>query len=182
MAAIRQCFRKFHTTGVIRLPRAISTPAKTASTFGTYDRLHPKSLQLLDVSKWKRREVPSDIAKPAYAESGEPNEWEGHIPILSNFEVEKLAAAGDLARRVLDMGGKLCQPGVTTDSIDKILHSAIVSEGAYPSPLNYMGFPKSVCTSINNVIAHGIPDLRPLKNGDIINIDVTVSEYDDVCH
>lgn len=109
MAALRQCFRSFHTTGAIHIPRAISTPTKTASTFGTYDRLRPKSLQLLDVSKWQRREVPSDIAKPVYADSGEPNEWEGHIPILSNLEIEKLSAAGDLARRVLDMGGKLCQ-------------------------------------------------------------------------
>jgi len=174
MAAIRQCIRRIHTPAPIRLPRAAATPAKSVSRWGKFDRLSPPSLQFVDVTKWKRREVPSDIEKPSYAESGEPTEWETSIPILDQASIEKMAAAGDLARRVLDMGGKLCQPGITTDSIDKILHSAILSEGAYPSPLNYMGFPKSICTSINNVIAHGIPDHRQLKNGDIINIDVTV--------
>jgi methionyl aminopeptidase len=63
---------------------------------------------------------------------------------------------------------------VTTNDIDKVIHEAIISKNAYPSPLNYMGFPKSVCTSINNIIAHGIPDDRPLQDGDIINVDVTV--------
>ncbi|KAH8556860.1 peptidase M24, structural domain-containing protein, partial [Umbelopsis sp. PMI_123] len=148
--------------------------SQPASRFGKFERLTPPSLQFVDVSKWKRREVPTDIERPPYAESGEPSVWEGDIPILNQDATEKMTKAGDLARCILDMGGKLCQPGITTDSIDKILHAAILSEGAYPSPLNYMGFPKSVCTSINNVIAHGIPDHRQLKNGDIINIDVTV--------
>lgn len=67
------------------------------------------------------------------------------------------------------------KPGVTTDFIDRELHEIIISNGAYPSPLNYKGFPKSVCTSVNNIAAHGIPDDRPLKDGDIINIDITVS-------
>lgn len=66
------------------------------------------------------------------------------------------------------------QPGVTTDELDAIVHEMIISNGSYPSPLNYMGFPKSICTSINNVACHGIPDIRPLQNGDIFNIDVTV--------
>ncbi|KAG2179409.1 hypothetical protein INT44_006255 [Umbelopsis vinacea] len=166
--------RAIHTHGAIHMPRNVALPARAASRFGQFDRLNPASLQFVDVSKWKRREVPLEIERPPYAESGEPTEWEGHIPILDQIGIEKMTRAGDLARRVLDMGGRLCQPGITTDSIDKILHATIVSEGAYPSPLNYMGFPKSVCTSINNVIAHGIPNLRQLKSGDIINIDVTV--------
>jgi methionine aminopeptidase len=65
-------------------------------------------------------------------------------------------------------------PGVTTDQIDKAVHAMIVEAGAYPSPLNYGRFPKSVCTSVNECICHGIPDSRPLREGDIINIDVTV--------
>ncbi|CAO3632428.1 unnamed protein product [Cunninghamella echinulata] len=68
----------------------------------------------------------------------------------------------------------MCKVGMTTEEIDRVLHEAIISEGAYPSPLNYMGFPKSICTSVNNIIAHGIPNERPLENGDIINIDITV--------
>ncbi|CAI5519640.1 unnamed protein product [Closterium sp. Naga37s-1] len=67
-----------------------------------------------------------------------------------------------------------CAPGVTTDEIDRAVHEMIIEAGAYPSPLNYAGFPKSVCTSVNECICHGIPDSRPLEDGDIINIDVTV--------
>lgn len=66
------------------------------------------------------------------------------------------------------------QTGITTDFLDQQIHEMIISNGAYPSPLNYLGFPKSICTSINNVACHGIPDDRPLQNGDILNIDVTV--------
>lgn len=66
------------------------------------------------------------------------------------------------------------QPGVTTDDIDQLVHSLIIKAGAYPSPLHYKGFPKSICTSVNNVAVHGIPDLRPLSDGDIVNVDITV--------
>jgi methionyl aminopeptidase len=65
--------------------------------------------------------------------------------------------------------------GQTTDEIDVLVHSLTVDNNAYPSPLNYRGFPKSVCTSVNNVACHGIPDDRPLRDGDIVNVDVTVS-------
>ena len=82
--------------------------------------------------------------------------------------------AGQMAAEVLLLAGKLVAPGVTTDSIDAQVHEEIVRRGAYPSPLNYRGYPKSVCTSINEVICHGIPDSRALADGDIVNIDVTV--------
>ena len=72
------------------------------------------------------------------------------------------------------MIGSYLQPGITTDEIDKAVHQMIIDNGAYPSPLGYCGFPKSVCTSVNECICHGIPDSRPLEDGDIINIDVTV--------
>lgn len=68
------------------------------------------------------------------------------------------------------------QPGITTDDIDELAHRLTIESGAYPSPLHYSGFPKSVCTSVNNVVVHGIPDLRPLQDGDIVNVDVTVSK------
>ena len=79
-----------------------------------------------------------------------------------------------LAKLVLDAASKLVKPGVTTQMIDDFVFEMIVSHGAYPSPLNYHGFPKSVCTSVNNVVCHGIPDSRSLIEGDIINIDITV--------
>ncbi|KAJ1833662.1 hypothetical protein LPJ63_002590 [Coemansia sp. RSA 2711] len=82
--------------------------------------------------------------------------------------------ASAIARDALALGGSMVQAGQTTAAIDNEIHKFIVSQSAYPSCLNYMGFPKSVCTSVNNVIAHGIPDQRPLEDGDIINIDVTV--------
>ncbi|KAG0183567.1 Methionine aminopeptidase 1 [Apophysomyces sp. BC1034] len=78
-----------------------------------------------------------------------------------------------LAREVLDIGAAAIRPGITTDEIDRIIHEATIERNAYPSPLNYYNFPKSVCTSVNEVICHGIPDKRPLKDGDIVNIDVT---------
>ena len=68
----------------------------------------------------------------------------------------------------------MLQPGITTDFLDATIHDMIINNGAYPSPLNYRGFPKSICTSINNVACHGVPDDRPLQDGDILNIDVTV--------
>tara|TARA_B100000424_G_scaffold271390_1_gene273905 strand:- start:178 stop:924 length:747 start_codon:yes stop_codon:yes gene_type:complete len=82
--------------------------------------------------------------------------------------------AGAIAAEVLLHVGEKVTPGITTDRLDQIAHDEIVRHGAYPSPLNYRGFPKSVCTSVNEVVCHGIPDSRQLQDGDIINIDVTV--------
>jgi len=87
----------------------------------------------------------------------------------------KMRVAGRLAADVLDMIGEHVQPGVTTDHLDQICHDYIVNEQqAIPAPLNYRGFPKSICTSVNHVVCHGIPADKKLKNGDIINIDITV--------
>ncbi|VAI49762.1 unnamed protein product [Triticum turgidum subsp. durum] len=88
--------------------------------------------------------------------------------------IECMRASGKLAAQVLKFAGTLVNPGITTDEIDKAVHQMIIDNGAYPSPLGYCGFPKSVCTSVNECICHGIPDSRPLEDGDIINIDVTV--------
>jgi len=93
--------------------------------------------------------------------------------VKSASDIAKMSAAGALARTVLDAAGRMAKPGVTTDEIDALVHSMTVEAGAYPSPLNYHGFPKSCCTSVNEVICHGIPDSRPLADGDIVNIDIT---------
>ena len=78
------------------------------------------------------------------------------------------------AARVLRVAGEAVRPGITTDALDEIAHAETLRLGGYPSPLNYRGFPKSICTSVNEVICHGIPDSRPLEDGDIVNLDITV--------
>ena len=77
-----------------------------------------------------------------------------------------------LARNILAEAGESLRVGITTDEIDKLVYNLSLAHNAYPSPLNYRGFPKSVCTSVNNVICHGIPDDRPLANGDLINVSI----------
>jgi len=97
------------------------------------------------------------------------------ISIKTTEEIQKMRIAGQLAAQVLQMIEPHVKVGITTDEIDKICHDYIVNEQkAIPAPLNYHGFPKSICTSVNNQICHGIPGQKKLKNGDIINIDITV--------
>src|SRR5690625_3069628 len=97
------------------------------------------------------------------------------VTIKTPDEIEKMRVAGQLAARVLKMIEPYVQPGVTTEELDRICHDYIVNElDAIPAPLNYRGFPKSVCTSVNHVVCHGIPGDKVLKRGDIINIDATV--------
>jgi len=90
------------------------------------------------------------------------------------MEIECIRVACRLGREILDIAGKMARPGVTTEAIDKVVHEETIKRNAYPSPLNYKFFPKSCCTSVNEVICHGIPDYRPLEEGDIVNIDVSV--------
>lgn len=93
--------------------------------------------------------------------------------ILSHSEMPRMRASCQLAARTLEMIAEHIRPGVTTNEIDRLVDTFIRDHGAYPSPLNYRGYPKSVCTSINEVVCHGIPEDRALKDGDIINVDVT---------
>ncbi len=100
---------------------------------------------------------------------------EMNVTIKSPEEQDKMRVAGRLAADVLDMIGRHVQPGITTGELDRICHEFIVNEQqAVPAPLNYRGFPKSICTSVNHVVCHGIPGEKKLKQGDIVNIDVTV--------
>ncbi|KAJ1964896.1 hypothetical protein GGI12_001127 [Dipsacomyces acuminosporus] len=146
------------------------------SRFGHYVRLVPNSLA---ARKPEPREpsldsVPREIQRPPYAATGTPPHWGYEIPILAAEEIASMRVACAVARDALALGGSMVRPGVTTEEIDSEVHRFIISKGGYPSTLNYMGYPKSICTSVNNVIAHGIPDSRRLVESDFINIDVTV--------
>jgi len=121
-----------------------------------------------------KQHVPNSIAKPPYADSGHLPPMNEEPQIHDAEGEEKMRAAGLLAAQVLDYAEQIIKPGITTDFIDQKVHKMIVDAGAYPSPLNYGGFPKSVCTSLNECICHGIPDTTELREGDIINVDVTV--------
>lgn len=97
------------------------------------------------------------------------------ITIKTPEEIEKMRVAGQLAADVLDMIGPHVRDGITTEELDRICHDYMVNvQGVIPAPLNYHGFPKSICTSINHVVCHGIPGPKKLKKGDVLNIDITV--------
>jgi methionyl aminopeptidase len=120
-----------------------------------------------------RRGVPPTIVGPDYAERGRPVRADEPM-VKSNDVIERMRRAGRVAAGVLETTAGAVKAGTTTDELDAICHEATVQHGAYPSPLNYHGYPKSLCTSVNEVICHGIPDSRPLSEGDIVNLDVTV--------
>ncbi len=119
------------------------------------------------------RTVPEGIVRPDYAETGDPGTWTE--PLVRPPEViEAVRRASRAAAEVLAVVGAAVRPGVTTDELDALAHDECIARGGYPSPLNYNGFPKSLCTSVNEVICHGIPDDRALVDGDIVNLDVTI--------
>ncbi len=125
------------------------------------------------------RRVPPDIERPPYASTGQP------APSVSSLtrtpaELAAMRRTSAAAAEILLRAGEVVAPGVTTDEIDRVVHDLSIEAGGYPSPLNYRGYPKSVCTSVNEVICHGIPDSRPLADGDIVNVDVTL--YRDGVH
>jgi methionyl aminopeptidase len=118
------------------------------------------------------RSVPGNIRRPEYVGKPAPTPYTG--PEVQNPEtVEAMRRAGRIAARAMEEAAKHIAPGVTTDRLDEVAHEYMCDHGAYPSTLGYRGFPKSLCTSVNEVICHGIPDSRPLEDGDIVNIDIT---------
>ena len=123
------------------------------------------------------REVPLAIARPPYAYGKQVSERGRGLP-QSADTIARMRVAGRVAAEVLAAAGAAVADGVTTDELDRVAHEAAIARGSYPSPLGYGGpsntFPKSVCTSVNEVICHGIPDSTRLRDGDIVNIDVTV--------
>ncbi len=119
-----------------------------------------------------RRAVPAHIARPEYVGRAAPTPWHGP-DVLDAGTIERVRVAARLAAQALQEVGRHVAPGVTTDELDAIGHEFLVSHDAYPSTLGYRGFPKSLCTSVNEVICHGIPDSTVVEDGDIVNIDVT---------
>jgi methionyl aminopeptidase len=118
------------------------------------------------------RDVDSAIARPSYVGRAEPLEYVGDNT-YSAVEIDKIRHSSFVAASALDLIAEAIAPGMTTDEIDRIGHEYLLSQNAYPSTLGYRGFPKSVCTSVNEVICHGIPDDTVLEEGDIVNVDIT---------
>lgn len=119
-----------------------------------------------------RRRVPASIARPEYVDRPEPRPWTGP-DVFDDDMVARIRVASRIAAQALAEVGRHVAPGVTTDELDAVGHQVMVDAGAYPSTLGYRGFPKSLCTSVNEVICHGIPDSTVLEDGDIVNVDVT---------
>jgi methionyl aminopeptidase len=159
--------RKKHRITSSTTTRAVREPAGGSTL--TLPRTPPVKPGIIGL----RRQVPSAITRPSYAETGEPPPpLDQHVRTAD--QIERMRRAGALAAEVLLTVGEAVEPGITTDRLDAIGHETVIAAGAYPSPLNYRGFPKSLCTSVNEVICHGIPDSRRLDNGDIVNVDITV--------
>jgi methionyl aminopeptidase len=118
------------------------------------------------------RKVPGQIRRPEYVGRAGPREYDGSN-VYDAAQIELIRESGRIAARAVEAVGLAIRPGVTTDELDAIGHAYMIEQGAYPSTLGYRGYPKSVCTSINEVICHGIPDDTVLQDGDIINIDIT---------
>ncbi|RUS21642.1 methionine aminopeptidase 1 [Endogone sp. FLAS-F59071] len=194
----QDCFKKswgvhkaVHKASVAGDSTETYDPFKTFKYTGKLRAFYPLS---------PKREVPESIAWPDYAEAGIPLSEQSmksasRIQVLSSEEIEGMRRACKISREVLDIGAAAIRVGITTDEIgkcvtlvsyftlalltrftrafsDRIVHEATIERGAYPSTLNYKYFPKSCCTSVNEVICHGIPDKRPLEDGDIVNLDI----------
>jgi methionyl aminopeptidase len=118
-----------------------------------------------------QRQVPAQIKRPEYV--GRPRPRTGEPNVKDQKTIELMRVAGQIAARALAEVGRHVQPGITTDELDQIGHEFLCDQGAYPSTLGYKGYPKSLCSSINEVICHGIPDDTVVTDGDIVNIDIT---------
>ncbi|MEU7022922.1 type I methionyl aminopeptidase [Streptomyces sp. NPDC046203] len=118
------------------------------------------------------RAVPGSIRRPEYVGKPAPAPYTG--PEVQDADtIERMRIAGRLAAQAMEEAAKIIAPGVTTDELDRVAHEFLCDHGAYPSTLDYRGFPKSLCSSVNEVICHGIPDSTVLNDGDIVNLDVT---------
>ena len=134
--------------------------------------MSPTTTALSPAAISPRRPVPASIARPEYVDRPAPRPYDGpHV--MPPHVIEVMRVASRIAARALDAVNDAVAPGVTTDELDRVGHEYLLDHHAYPSTLGYKGFPKSVCTSVNEVICHGIPDARRLEDGDIVNVDIT---------
>ncbi|KAL0901379.1 hypothetical protein ABMA27_006655 [Loxostege sticticalis] len=152
----------------MRVPKSLNPrlQRRILRKFGVYEIVVP-------VETTPSRIVPENIELPDYIT--------GKLLIIPKWpevkdeeQIDGMRQSCRLASDILSKIRTFVKPGITTDKIDEMVHTLSIEAGAYPSPLHYKGFPKSVCTSVNNVAVHGIPDLRPLEDGDIVNVDITV--------
>lgn len=178
----QECFKSSWKSHKIihSLAKGESTDGKNSSQYSLWPsysftgKLRPYPLS-------NKRTVPPSITRPDYGDhpmgipiSEQAVKGTAQIKVLDDEEIEGMRVACKLGREVLDEAARVCDVGVTTDEIDRIVHEACLERNCYPSPLNYYEFPKSCCTSVNEVICHGIPDQRPLQDGDLCNVDITV--------
>ncbi|HEY4464752.1 MAG TPA: type I methionyl aminopeptidase [Streptosporangiaceae bacterium] len=127
-------------------------------------KLHPGGVPAL-------RPVPAQIPRPEYVGKKRPKLGEPNVKDAGT--IERMRVAGRIAAQALEEVGRHVAPGVTTDELDEVGHRFLIDHGAYPSTLGYRGYPKSLCTSLNEVICHGIPDSTVIADGDIVNVDIT---------
>ncbi|KAF7284375.1 hypothetical protein GWI33_022162 [Rhynchophorus ferrugineus] len=153
--------------GMNQIIRNFFSFKKSQPNFGRYAIVNPGKVS-------PQKCVPENIVKPIYYKTGEPVDSINFPEIKTNSQIEHMRRSCNIAAKILEKVGKTIKVGQTTDQIDCLVHDLSIKYNSYPSPLNYKYFPKSVCTSVNNVVCHGIPDDRPLENGDVINVDITV--------
>ncbi|KAI0751169.1 methionine aminopeptidase [Daedaleopsis nitida] len=178
-------FTRHSSSTTVHEPATAIAPSAHDLRYGYYDVILPEEPFVWGTSHIIPRGVPPLIARPPYAsppaiglDEAHPDKVRPaateHKLITDQGDLVRLREAAKLAAKVLQFAGTLTQVGRSTDAIDAEVHEFILEHGAYPSPLLYKGFPKSCCTSVNNIVAHGIPDDRPLQDGDMVNVDVTV--------
>uniref|UniRef100_A0A0G4HIF7 Methionine aminopeptidase n=1 Tax=Chromera velia CCMP2878 TaxID=1169474 RepID=A0A0G4HIF7_9ALVE len=196
LAALHSSFlRPFSKTPSLRRPYSTTQTQLTPRLYTTGDplessaRIFSPSLKEGEFSVLPASPVPPHVQKPEYATNptGVPVlSWEpspdGHVH--SEVEVAKIRLAAKIAQKALRLAMRAARPGITGEQIDHLVHSYLCSEGCYPGGINYYGFPKALCMSVNEVACHGIPSLRPLVSGDIVSFDVTLFRdgvYGDNC-
>ena len=160
-------------------PEVASTPPDCFRGYGDYTgALRPWARPATDTTGERLKRLPGNVRRPDYSLTGQPTSEQMErrnraIRVYSKKDIDGIREVCQIGRAVLDAGGRAVAAGVTTAEIDRVVYETTVALGAYPSPLNYYDFPCSVCTSVNEVICHGIPDLRPLEDGDVVNVDVS---------
>lgn len=165
----------YHSTSISSNDNNLAT-SKNDNTRTVNEKKINKRLPIRPYPTSKQKRVSKDlgIEFPTYADTGYVAPYRSPDPILhKEIAIDKLRKAGRLAREILDKTCSLAVEGITTDEINDIIHAEILKRGAFPSPLNYSGFPKSICSSVNEVICHGIPDSRPLVKGDVVSFDIS---------